>query len=198
MNSLIFLVLSFSLLFVAPITARVKQYQANSPSPFASPAPGPSNSDCSNVIYDMMDCLSYLSPGSNDTKPGQACCVGIRSVMQYNPHCICVGLATSNDMGIALNTTRALASPSTCNIPIAAPHCAMPGSSAPVTSTPVAPSAKTSPATSQTSVGAPRSSPSLTESPSPSPSHSGTNNLSVSTLTFFAVSSLIYISALAF
>ncbi|KAJ4905972.1 Bifunctional inhibitor/lipid-transfer protein/seed storage 2S albumin superfamily protein [Raphanus sativus] len=107
-----------------------------SPSPVATPAPGPSNSDCSSVIYNMMDCLSYITPGSNDTRPTKVCCGGILSVLQYNPNCICVGLASSKDMGIEINNTRAHSMPTTCKLPIAAPHCAIPGASAPGASTP--------------------------------------------------------------
>ncbi|CAH2070566.1 unnamed protein product [Thlaspi arvense] len=192
----VFVLLLSSSSLVAPIHARNK-----SPTPVATPAPGPSNSDCSTVIYDMMDCLSYLTPGSNDTTPTKACCVGIESVLKYNPTCICVGLASSKNMGIALNNTRALAIPTTCKIPIAAPHCGImsPGASTPDASTPVSPSFGT-PMASPSSAESPTSSPSLAESPemtAPSPSSSGTNNLSVSTLTLVAVivSSITYVSA---
>ncbi|KAH0933384.1 hypothetical protein HID58_010501 [Brassica napus] len=190
----------------APIHARNKSHSAMSPSPVATPAPGPSNSDCSSVIYGMMDCLSYITPGSNDTIPTKVCCGGILSVLQYNPKCVCVGLASSKDMGIEINSTRAHSMPTTCKLPIAAPHCAIPGASAPGASTPVSPSAgtpMTSPSsdespTSPSSDESPTSSPSLAESPgmtAPSPSSSGTNQLSVSTLTLFAiiVSSITYI-----
>ncbi|CAN6846591.1 unnamed protein product [Brassica oleracea] len=186
----------------AQIHARNKSYPANPPSPVATPAPGPSNSDCSSVIYDMMDCLSYLTPGSNDTKPTKVCCGGILSVLQYNPKCVCIGLASSKDMGIALNNTRALAMPTICKLPIAAPHCAILDVSRPSASTPglssVSPSAVT-PMTPQSSAQSPTFSPSLPESPgitAPSPSSSGTNHLSVSKLTFVAavVSYITYIS----
>ncbi|CAH8356304.1 unnamed protein product [Eruca vesicaria subsp. sativa] len=134
-----YLLLSFLVLLspsFAPIHARKKSHPAMSPSPVATPAPGPSNSDCSSVIYDMMDCLSYITPGSNDTNPSKVCCGGILSVLQYNPNCLCVGLASSKDMGIAINNTRAHSMPKTCKLPVAAPHCAIPGASAPAASTP--------------------------------------------------------------
>ncbi|KAJ4870658.1 Bifunctional inhibitor/plant lipid transfer protein/seed storage helical domain protein [Raphanus sativus] len=142
-----------------------------SPSPVATPAPGPSNSDCSSVIYNMMDCLSYITPGSNDTRPTKVCCGGILSVLQYNPNCICVGLASSKDMGIEINNTRAHSMPTTCKLPIAAPHCAIPGASAPGASTPVSPSAGT-PMTSPSSDKSPTSSPKSDQSPT-SPTSDG-------------------------
>ncbi|XP_018462784.2 non-specific lipid transfer protein GPI-anchored 4-like isoform X1 [Raphanus sativus] len=197
--SILILLLSSSF---APIQAREKPQSAKSPSPIAAPAPGPSNSDCSSIIYDMMDCLSYLTPGSNDTKPTKVCCGGILSVLQFNPKCICVGLESSKTMGFAVNNTRARAMPTTCNLHIVAPHCAILDEATPAASiagmSPVSPSAGTAVA-SPSSVGSPTSTPSLAESPvmtAPSPSSSATNYLSVSTLTLVSVifSSVMYIS----
>ncbi|CAH8383082.1 unnamed protein product [Eruca vesicaria subsp. sativa] len=156
----ILIVLLTSSSFV-PIHARNKS-QPKSPSPVAAPAPGPSTSDCTSVIYDMFDCLSYLTPGSNDTKPTKVCCGGILSVLQYNPNCVCVGIERSKTMGFAVNNTRARAMPTTCKLPIVAPHC-------------VSESAGT-PMTSPSSVESPTSSPSLADSPAktaPFPSSSG-------------------------
>ncbi|CAF2043384.1 hypothetical protein BRARA_I02397 [Brassica rapa] len=193
--SILILLLSSSF---APIHARNKSQPANSPSSVAAPAPGPSNSDCSSVIYDMMDCLSYITPGSNDTKPTKVCCGGILSVLQYNPTCVCVGLESSKTMGFAVNNTRARAMPTTCKLPIVATHCPMLDEVTPAASTPVSQSAGT-PMTSPSSVASPTSSPSLAESPvmtAPSPSSSGTNHLSASTLTLVVikVSFVAYIS----
>ncbi|KAL0877108.1 hypothetical protein Bca101_026813 [Brassica carinata] len=173
----------------APIHARNKPHPANSPPPVATPAPGPSNSDCSSVIYDMMDCLSYLTPGSNDTKPTKVCCGGILSVVQYNPNCVCIGLASSKDMGIAVNNTRALAMPTICKLPILPPHCTILDESSPSASTPGMSSVPPSvtPMTSPSSAQSPTSSPTLADSPGMTatpPSSSGTNHLSVSTLSF--------------
>ncbi|KAJ0243212.1 Bifunctional inhibitor/plant lipid transfer protein/seed storage helical domain-containing protein [Hirschfeldia incana] len=184
--SILILLLSSSF---APIHARDKPQPAKSPSPIVAPAPGPSNSDCSSIIYDMMDCLSYLTPGSNDTKPTKVCCGGILSVLQYNPKCICVGLESSKTMGFAVNNSRARAMPTTCKLAIVAPHCTILDEATPAASiagmSPISPSAGT-PMASPSTVGSTTSSPSLAESPvitAPSSSSSDTNHLSVSTLT---------------
>ncbi|CAB77992.1 putative lipid transfer protein [Arabidopsis thaliana] len=184
--SFVLLLLSSSSL-VTPIHARNKSNPAKSP--VGAPAPGPSSSDCSTVIYSMMDCLGYLGVGSNETKPEKSCCTGIETVLQYNPQCICAGLVSAGEMGIELNSTRALATPKACKLSIAPPHCGIITSGA---TTPGASPAK-SPETSATS-------PSSDETPSmtaPSPSSSGTNILSVPALTivFVIVSSVAYISA---
>ncbi|KFK32122.1 hypothetical protein AALP_AA6G201000 [Arabis alpina] len=204
------LILSILILIISssPIHARNKPNLAKSPSPSlaATPAPGPSHSDCSTIIFGMLDCLSYISIGSNETKPVKSCCDGIESVLAYNPQCICFGLASSSSMGIELNKTRALAMPKTCKLSID-PHCdlsSVPGASAPGASTPslspdaVSPSTKT-PTSSPSSAESPTTSPSSETVTAPSPSSSGTNNLSVPTLTLVAslISSLAYISAMS-
>ncbi|KAL1194849.1 Non-specific lipid transfer protein GPI-anchored 4 [Cardamine amara subsp. amara] len=191
--SILLLLLSSSSL-VTPIHARNK---AKSPSlsPLGSPAPGPSsNSDCSSVIFSMLDCLTYLTVGSNETKPVKSCCVGIETVVAYNPQCICAGLDSGKQMGVDLNTTRALATPKACKLDITPPHCgiisaATPGgASVPVTA-PVSPSSGT-PTTSPSTTNAPATSPTSAEPTSetaPSPSKSGSNNLSVPALTVVAI-----------
>ncbi|CAL9232054.1 unnamed protein product [Arabidopsis halleri] len=206
--SFVLLLLSSSSL-VTPIHARNKSHPAKSP--VGAPAPGPSGSDCSSVIFSMMDCLTYLGVGSNETMPEKSCCVGIETVLQYNPQCICAGLVSAGQMGIELNNTRALATPKTCKLSIAPPHCGIitsgattPGASTPGASpaSPVSPSAGT-PTTSPSAANSPATSatsPSSDETPSmtaPSPTTSGTNILSVPALTivFVIVSSVAYISA---
>ncbi|VVA92151.1 unnamed protein product [Arabis nemorensis] len=153
-----------------------------------------------------MDCLSYITIGSNDTKPVKSCCVGIESVIEYNPQCVCFGLASSSQLGFELNNTRALDMPKTCKLPVTPPHCpALSGASAPGASastpslSPVSPSA-TTPTSSQSSADSRATSPSSTTTmTAPSPASSGTNNLSVPTLILVAIliSSIAYISALS-
>ncbi|CAN8246855.1 unnamed protein product [Cochlearia groenlandica] len=188
------LVLSILLLLVSSLSqiqARDKSHPT-AKSPVATPAPGPSNSDCSNIIYSMMDCLTYLGIPSNDTKPGKECCDGILTVLEYNPKCICVGLESSKQMGIPLNNTRALSVPTTCKLPIAAPHCVTQGVSSPSISTPgsspASPSASGTPTTSPSSAESPKTS--SADSPAvsaPAPSRSSTSNLSVPFFTLLAI-----------
>ncbi|XP_010421780.1 PREDICTED: non-specific lipid-transfer protein-like protein At5g64080 isoform X3 [Camelina sativa] len=184
--SIVLLLLSSSSL-VTPIHARNKSHPAKSP--VGAPAPGPSGADCSSVILNMMDCLTYLSIGSNETMPEKSCCDGIETVLKFNPQCICSGLVSANNMGIELNNTRALATPKTCKLSISPPHCG---------ASPVSPSAGT-PKTSPSAAKSPATSPSSDETPSktaPSPT-SGTSIISVPALTIVAVlvSSIAYISA---
>ncbi|KAL1219549.1 Non-specific lipid transfer protein GPI-anchored 23 [Cardamine amara subsp. amara] len=130
-------------------------------SPVMSPTSEPSNSDCSSVIYSMVDCLSFLTIGSTDPTPTKTCCVGVKSVLEFNPQCLCSGLESSRAMGFVLDDKKALAIPKTCNVPID-PHCDV--------STPAAQPALTPqpPMTSPSSAKSPAITPSLpTVTPSP-------------------------------
>ncbi|KAA8522504.1 hypothetical protein F0562_013135 [Nyssa sinensis] len=82
-----------------------------------APAPAPAaDVDCSSLIYNMADCLSFLSDGSNDTKPDDSCCSGFKSVLDIDADCICEGLKSSASLGLELNMTQAMALPSACGI----------------------------------------------------------------------------------
>ncbi|WCJ44520.1 Bifunctional inhibitor/lipid-transfer protein/seed storage 2S albumin superfamily protein [Euphorbia peplus] len=109
-----------------------------------TPAPTPGSVDCSTVIYDMVDCLPYLTEDSNTVD--SSCCSGLESVLSVDSSCLCFGLKESVDFGITLNFTRAVNLPSDCNLSV-------------------------SPSVTQCSVSSP-SSPSPSPSPSSPPSHS--------------------------
>ncbi|KFK24005.1 hypothetical protein AALP_AAs67745U000400 [Arabis alpina] len=175
--------------------------------PTISPTPAPSHSDCSSVIYGMMDCLSFLLKGSNDSSPTKTCCDGIKTVLDYNPQCLCYAIKSSEAMGFTLDNTKAFAMPSTCNVNVD-PHCevatpiaspspsAEPPSPSPPTKKPPSPSPppKKPPTISPSS---PTVTPSLphvtkppmptTSSPAPSPSKSSSGNLSASKLFLAAI-----------
>ncbi|XWS15039.1 hypothetical protein CRYUN_Cryun35bG0060200 [Craigia yunnanensis] len=78
-------------------------------------APSPSVS-CSTIIYDMADCISFLSNGSTEEKPTPPCCSGFKSVLKTNAECICEALKSSAELGIDVNLTRAATLPSACQV----------------------------------------------------------------------------------
>ncbi|KAK9219626.1 hypothetical protein WN943_008272 [Citrus x changshan-huyou] len=139
-------------------------------SPSASPGPQPSG-DCSEVIYNLSDCLDFLSKGSNHTKPGSNCCSGFESVIKSNFHCICEAIKSSSDLGLDLNLTRAFTLSSDCAI--SAPplkKCGVPAPPSPVTP-PSPPKKSPTPSPSP-----PKKSPTPSPSPpkkSPAPAPSG-------------------------
>ncbi|RID49834.1 hypothetical protein BRARA_H00606 [Brassica rapa] len=96
----------------------------------------------------MFDCLSFLTVGSTDRSPTKSCCDGVKTVLEYNPNCLCIALESSRDMGFELINRKALAMPSICNIFIN-PRCVSPSEpptnlSPPVVMTPSPPTVTTS------------------------------------------------------
>ncbi|KAL7590982.1 hypothetical protein Lser_V15G34231 [Lactuca serriola] len=78
-------------------------------------APAPA-ADCSTVILNMADCLSYVTAGSTVKTPEGTCCSGLKSVLKTDAQCLCEAFKNSAQLGISLNVTKALALPTACNI----------------------------------------------------------------------------------
>lgn len=72
--------------------------------------------DCSNLIYNMVDCVSFFSVGSNDTKPSFLCCLGFKVVLYTDAECICEGLKSSVALGIEIDMAKAATLPSACGV----------------------------------------------------------------------------------
>ncbi|XP_028098598.1 non-specific lipid-transfer protein-like protein At5g64080 [Camellia sinensis] len=79
-------------------------------------APAPSV-DCTTLIYGMSDCLTYLTVGSNETKPEDTCCTGLKTVLDTDADCLCEGLKSSASLGFNIDFKKAKAIPSVCKIP---------------------------------------------------------------------------------
>ncbi|KAL3735185.1 hypothetical protein ACJRO7_024339 [Eucalyptus globulus] len=75
-----------------------------------------SNSSCSQIIYGMIDCISFLSVGGVALKPSASCCSGLKSVLKADADCICQAIREAPQMGIALNMTRAAELPFECGV----------------------------------------------------------------------------------
>ncbi|KAG7656487.1 Bifunctional inhibitor/plant lipid transfer protein/seed storage helical domain [Arabidopsis suecica] len=160
-----FVLLSIALLLSSSLSDAA-DFGSPSQPPSMAPTPKPSNStDCSSVIYSMVDCLSFLTVGSTDPSPTKRCCVGVKTVLNYSPKCLCSALESSREMGFVLDDTKALAMPKICNVPID-PNCDVSTSAA---STPISPPVE-SPTTSPSSAKSPAitpSSPAVRHSPPP-------------------------------
>ncbi|KAL9357412.1 hypothetical protein Peur_050665 [Populus x canadensis] len=105
-------------------------------SPRKSPAPSPS-ADCTDVAFDMLDCITYLSDGSEAAKPTASCCAGFEAVLSLDAECLCFALKHSADFGVAVNLTRAAALSSKCGV--SAPPLSKCGISVPATGAPANP-----------------------------------------------------------
>ncbi|KAD3067358.1 hypothetical protein E3N88_35238 [Mikania micrantha] len=92
-----------------------------------SPAPA---ADCSTVILNMADCLSFVTAGSTVKKPEGTCCSGLKSVLKTDAQCLCEAFKNSAQLGVSLNITKALGLPAACHIN--APSATKCGTQAPI------------------------------------------------------------------
>ncbi|KDP27375.1 hypothetical protein JCGZ_20199 [Jatropha curcas] len=135
-------------------------------------APAPSV-DCSSLVLNMADCLSFVSNGSTTTKPEKTCCSGLKTVLQTDAECLCEAFKSSAQLGVVLNVTKALSLPTVCklqappasNCGLALAPAAAPGALSPSVSGAAAPTV-----TAGATVSA----------PAPSPGNAGSRGLSIS------------------
>ena len=95
--------------------------QAPAPEP-AAVAFGPSaeapTPDCMTNLLNLSDCLSYVTAGSNQTKPDKACCPELAGLVESSPQCLCYLLdknATAG-YGLDIDMKRALNLPTVCHV----------------------------------------------------------------------------------
>ncbi|CAK9309208.1 unnamed protein product [Citrullus colocynthis] len=105
----------------------------------AHDAPAPAV-DCSSLILNMADCLSFVSNDSTTTKPQGSCCTGLKTVLKADADCLCEAFKNSAQLGVVLNVTKALSLPAACKVSApAASNCKL--SISPAGSPAVTPSA---------------------------------------------------------
>ncbi|KAJ4716642.1 Non-specific lipid-transfer protein-like protein [Melia azedarach] len=132
-----------------------------------SPAPAV---DCSSLVLNMADCLSFVSAGSTVTKPEATCCSGLKTVLKTDAECLCEAFKSSASLGVTLNVTKALTLPSLCKI------SAPPAANCALSLSPTA-----APGVSPTAGGAsPTGSGANEQAPSPAPGVSSSSMLSIS------------------
>ncbi|KAF3955136.1 hypothetical protein ACB098_07G059300 [Castanea mollissima] len=154
-------------------------------------APAPSV-DCSSLILNMADCLSYVTNGSTVTKPEGTCCVGLKTVLKADAECLCEAFKSSASLGVVLNVTKATALPAACKV--SAPSASNCGLSLTPAGAP-GPVSDLAPKPSPSSI-APAAAVGNENSPSPAPAASSGSGSSV--LTISAGSLLVGYAVAAF
>ncbi|XP_008451079.2 non-specific lipid transfer protein GPI-anchored 2 isoform X2 [Cucumis melo] len=82
-----------------------------------APAPGPAGEvDCFTTLLNMSDCLSYVTAGSNDTKPNKQCCSELAGLVESSPKCLCELLSDPDKVGLTIDVDRAMKLPSQCRV----------------------------------------------------------------------------------
>ncbi|XVF64736.1 hypothetical protein PTKIN_Ptkin09bG0191100 [Pterospermum kingtungense] len=148
----------------------------------ASSGSGSPVTSCSTVIYDMADCVSFLSNGSADEKPTPSCCSGFQRLLKTNALCICEALKSSSDqLGFNVNLTKAATLPSACHV-----------SAPPITICHVSFSPAPSPEANPPSPKIPKAPAVPGSLHSPTPPLSGTDSLAISC--FFVLITMLLVS----
>ncbi|XP_022762428.1 non-specific lipid-transfer protein-like protein At5g64080 [Durio zibethinus] len=112
--------LAFTLTILSIWTVDAAHHHASAPSPSSSSV------DCSSLILNMADCLSFVSSGSEVSKPEGTCCSGLKSVLKADPECLCEAFKSSASLGVTLNVTKALTLPAVCKVSApSATNCAI-------------------------------------------------------------------------
>ncbi|CAA7034865.1 unnamed protein product [Microthlaspi erraticum] len=79
----------------------------------AAPAP---SVDCTTLILNMAECLSFVSSGVTEMKPARACCDGLKTVLKTDAQCLCEAFKSSASFGVTLNITKASTLPAACKL----------------------------------------------------------------------------------
>ncbi|XP_027112884.1 non-specific lipid transfer protein GPI-anchored 31 [Coffea arabica] len=139
-------------------------------------APAPAV-DCSSLVLNMADCLSFVTSGSTVKKPEGTCCSGLKTVLKTDAECLCEAFKNSAQLGVTLNVTKALTLPSACHV--SAPSVSNCGLSIGSGAAPALP--PTAMAPSSEGPGAPTAIGGSNEvAPAPAPGSSGSSKLAVS------------------
>ncbi|KAL8540613.1 hypothetical protein ACS0TY_002024 [Phlomoides rotata] len=143
----------------------------------AKSAPAPAV-DCSSLVLNMADCLSFVMAGSTTKKPEGTCCSGLKTVLKSDAECLCEAFRNSAQLGVTLNVTKAITLPSACHV--SAPSVSNCGLSVDTGAAPaVSPSAESPNSvavTPSSSIGANEVAP----GPSPAPATAGAPSLAAS------------------
>ncbi|KAL0733073.1 hypothetical protein Bca4012_009283 [Brassica carinata] len=146
--------------------------------------------DCSSLILNMADCLSFVTNGSTVEKPEGTCCSGLKTVVRSGPECICEGFKNSASLGVTLDLARAASLPSVCKV--AAPpsaRCGLAVSASPPASAPGAPDLSPT-----AGAGAPSSS-SEANAATPVPVPAGSSDASLASVSFASALLIALISS---
>ncbi|KAL0335139.1 UNVERIFIED_CONTAM: Non-specific lipid-transfer protein-like protein [Sesamum radiatum] len=138
-------------------------------------APAPAV-DCSSLVLNMADCLSYVTAGSTSKKPEGTCCSGLKTVLKTDAECLCEAFKNSAQLGVTLNVSKALGLPAACHV--SAPSISNCGLSTGIGAAPALSPLAVSPSSI---AGAPTTGIGANEAaPAPAPGSSGSSTLTTS------------------
>ncbi|WOK93316.1 non-specific lipid-transfer protein-like protein [Canna indica] len=78
-----------------------------------------SSYNCPDINAGLVDCLSYVSTGSDISSPPTTCCTGVVDLFKNShipKHCFCHVLEIAAENGFSVNMTRSLDLPVACSL----------------------------------------------------------------------------------
>ncbi|XP_073065777.1 non-specific lipid transfer protein GPI-anchored 11-like isoform X2 [Primulina eburnea] len=81
----------------------------------AQTAPPPAV-DCTSLVLNMADCLSFVMAGSTLKKPEGTCCSGLKMVLKTDADCLCETFRNSAQLGVTLDVKKAFTLPDACHV----------------------------------------------------------------------------------
>ncbi|KAL2476907.1 Non-specific lipid-transfer protein-like protein [Forsythia ovata] len=97
----------FCVLFFVALFTTVHSASQSAPAPAV---------DCSSLILNLADCLTFVTSGSTTKKPEGTCCSGLKTVLKTDAECLCEAFKNSAQLGVTLNVTKALTLPAACHV----------------------------------------------------------------------------------
>ncbi|XP_073274345.1 non-specific lipid transfer protein GPI-anchored 31-like [Primulina huaijiensis] len=79
----------------------------------AAPAPAV---DCTSLVLNMADCLSFVTDGSTLKKPEGTCCSGLKTVLKTDADCLCETFRNSAQLGVTIDVKKAFTLPTACHV----------------------------------------------------------------------------------
>lgn len=81
--------------------------------PVLAPAP---SLDCTTALLNLTSCLTYVTSGSNLTRPEKGCCSALAGVLANEVGCLCQLIAGYDNFGVQIDTVRVLELPTICRV----------------------------------------------------------------------------------
>ncbi|TVU36583.1 hypothetical protein EJB05_18521 [Eragrostis curvula] len=106
------------LLAAALVAVALALGMAEAQGPAAAPGPAAGlSSECMEPVFNMSDCLTYVTAGSTARQPDKPCCPELAGLLESHPVCLCQLLAGgAASYGVDVDLKRAMALPGICRL----------------------------------------------------------------------------------
>ncbi|KAK4756255.1 hypothetical protein SAY87_006382 [Trapa incisa] len=89
--------------------------EAPEPAPRMDPPHG-TMATCDNVNYNIWECVPYLTKHSQPGEMNPDCCSAYKTIVDFDPRCICTFIESSNQLRVGFNMTNFEQLPAYCGL----------------------------------------------------------------------------------